>query len=504
MMVWVCWMLWASAGCFAGLHGEWAVWLLVGTPLAGTATLLRLCMPGRMLTRLAVAAIFMGFSALLIHEAHGMIESHFSIFALLAFLLYYRDWRPVTLAAALIGIHHYAFCALQMAGWGLYVFPPGHPCGMVWVHVGYVLMETAALVYLGEAIREEALEMREIQRFGERLVETGSIDLRVAVNGRTRSAALERLLCAIDRAVRQAERVSGGISVVCAELTEATGDLLKDGQRQQHSSESAVQLVLKMAASATEVTENCSRMARVTVGSLEGVSKSRDAIDRAAGTMDKLVTAVKQVALEMQGLNVESRRIEDLIGIMTDMARQTDLLALNAMIEAARAGEAGRGFLVVAQEVGELSKRTHASLGEVQQVVDTVREQTSRVCCMAAESLAEAEQGGRVVSEAGAQLELVVERLPAVAEGAEKARKQAKIYRDLSEDVIVAMTRVGASVKAQSASVSGIDELGKSLVGMARDLGTSVETFQTRQAGEAVSKAALGLQKQPQVLLTLT
>lgn len=67
----------------------------------------------------------MVFSALLIQQTHGTIEAHFGIFALLAFILLYCDWRPSIAAATLIAVHHLSFAWLQATGAGVYVFPQG-------------------------------------------------------------------------------------------------------------------------------------------------------------------------------------------------------------------------------------------------------------------------------------------------------------------------------------------------------------------------------------------
>jgi methyl-accepting chemotaxis protein len=65
----------------------------------------------------------MGFAALLIHQMRGMIEMHFGIFVLLAFLLFYRDWLCLVVAAAVIAVHYLGFYLLQCQGVPVYVFP---------------------------------------------------------------------------------------------------------------------------------------------------------------------------------------------------------------------------------------------------------------------------------------------------------------------------------------------------------------------------------------------
>ena len=88
----------------------------------------------------------MVLAALQINQAHGLLEMHFGIFALLAFTVYYRDWLPIVVAAATIAVHHLSFFALQQQGAGVYLVPEGTG-GVVFLHAFYVVLESAILIY---------------------------------------------------------------------------------------------------------------------------------------------------------------------------------------------------------------------------------------------------------------------------------------------------------------------------------------------------------------------
>ena len=79
-------------------------------------------LPGSLATRLTVAAMLMVFCALNIHQSYGMIELHFGIFVCLAFLLCYRDWRPIAFGAVVTAIHHLSFNYFQELGYGVMCF----------------------------------------------------------------------------------------------------------------------------------------------------------------------------------------------------------------------------------------------------------------------------------------------------------------------------------------------------------------------------------------------
>ena len=79
-------------------------------------------------------------------ESGGVLLMHFGIFVLLAFLVYYRDWLPIVLAAGLIAAHHLAFFALQQQGVGVRGAPG--QLGVILLHAFYVVLESAILIYL--------------------------------------------------------------------------------------------------------------------------------------------------------------------------------------------------------------------------------------------------------------------------------------------------------------------------------------------------------------------
>jgi methyl-accepting chemotaxis protein len=101
-------------------------------------------------------------------------------------------------------------------------------------------------------------------------------------------------------------------------------------------------------------------------------------VQRNINDMDSTVEEVNRAAQEMAELRNAAQRIYNIIGTISTIAEQTNLLALNAAIEAARAGEAGRGFAVVADEVRGLAIRTTDSTGEIGAIIDELKTRMDR------------------------------------------------------------------------------------------------------------------------------
>jgi methyl-accepting chemotaxis protein len=111
---------------------------------------------------------------------------------------------------------------------------------------------------------------------------------------------------------------------------------------------------------------------------------------------------VSEVVRTMRTINESSKKIEDIIGVMDGIAFQTNILALNASVEAARAGEDGRGFAVVANEVRTLSQRSATAAKEIRELISA--------------SVANAASGARLVDEAGATMQRVVDSINGVTD----------------------------------------------------------------------------------------
>src|SRR6201996_706055 len=114
-------MLLASFG-LASWYGTWTEALVIGLPAAIVPAWLVATHSGELVTRCAIAASLVILTALGIHQAHGMIELHFGFFVLLAFLLFYRDWVPLVVAAGLTAVHHLTLDYLQRSGGHVWVF----------------------------------------------------------------------------------------------------------------------------------------------------------------------------------------------------------------------------------------------------------------------------------------------------------------------------------------------------------------------------------------------
>jgi len=145
--------------------------LVVGIPALVMPFFIWRSMPGSLISRLAMASALIIEIAIQIQVSHGLIETHFGVFAVLAFLLAYRDWRPIVFAAGLIAVHHLACNFLQAAQMDVWVFRNGANFGIVLVHAAYVIFESVILVFLAVQLRIEGIESTTVALLAKRIAD---------------------------------------------------------------------------------------------------------------------------------------------------------------------------------------------------------------------------------------------------------------------------------------------------------------------------------------------
>ncbi|WP_170801169.1 methyl-accepting chemotaxis protein [Stutzerimonas stutzeri] len=144
----------------------------------------------------------------------------------------------------------------------------------------------------------------------------------------------------------------------------------------RHASETdqAVTAINEMSSTAESVAQSASDTATFTQTANHNAVSSKLVVDDASTSVRSLVSEVESATAKVQAMQADAQRINDVLGVIGDIAGQTNLLALNAAIEAARAGEQGRGFAVVADEVRALAARTQQSTSEINETLQRLKD----------------------------------------------------------------------------------------------------------------------------------
>ncbi len=178
---------------------------------------------------------------------------------------------------------------------------------------------------------------------------------------------LQKLMIDVSDATTQIHTEIGQLK----QLSRSTNDALA-----RHASETdqAVTAINEMSSTAESVAQSASDTAAYTQTANHNALSSKLVVDDASTSVRALVSEVESATAKVQAMEADAKRINDVLGVIGDIAGQTNLLALNAAIEAARAGEQGRGFAVVADEVRALAARTQQSTSEINEMLHRLQQ----------------------------------------------------------------------------------------------------------------------------------
>ncbi|QDU72275.1 methyl-accepting chemotaxis protein [Mucisphaera calidilacus] len=244
--------------------------------------------------------------------------------------------------------------------------------------------------------------------------------------------------------------VQGATQEVAAASTEiaASSDHISRGLDDQQKQTATI------SASAEEMSVSVSEVSR---RALEGQEKARNAGQKASeggevvqqtiADMEAIAEAVQATASSIEDLGQRSEQIGAIIGVINDIADQTNLLALNAAIEAARAGEHGRGFAVVADEVRKLADRTTKATREVSDSIQAMQSGTEHAVERMESSRDRVTTGVERAGRAGASLESIVAGSQQVSSLAESIALASQEQSTAAHDVTQSVTSMSSVIK---------------------------------------------------------
>ncbi len=261
------------------------------------------------------------------------------------------------------------------------------------------------------------------------------------------------------------------------EISSSATQVAQSAETQKDQTSQVATAMQEMSSTVMQVSDNSHRASdnAKEAGDLarKGGSVVSDTVEVIKGVAD----ATRDTATKIEELGRSSDQIGQIIGVIDDIADQTNLLALNAAIEAARAGEQGRGFAVVADEVRKLAERTTHATKEIAQMIKTIQEETKKAVEAMKSGTDKVDAGVDSARKAGEALESIIKSADGVQDMVTHIATAATQQASATEQVNGNMEQIAKMVQQASIGAQESARACQDLSDLALDLQQLVNRF---------------------------
>ncbi|CRM35482.1 methyl-accepting chemotaxis protein [Pseudomonas sp. 25 E 4] len=239
-----------------------------------------------------------------------------------------------------------------------------------------MLLAVGAIVWL---LRSKLAPLSDLVRQAEALG-AGDLSARLNVSSHDEIGQLARSFNqmgeALSTMVSQIRKAAEEVNSRAQALSGLSGGAYEGMEQQSGEITSMAGAVEEFSATSLNIADNMGSTERLAQENAQQTRIGRTSMQEASSSLEHIATALNSTATVINTLGQRSQEIGGIVGVITAIAEQTNLLALNAAIEAARAGEQGRGFAVVADEVRNLASRTRQATDEISVMIQSIQQET--------------------------------------------------------------------------------------------------------------------------------
>jgi methyl-accepting chemotaxis protein len=285
------------------------------------------------------------------------------------------------------------------------------------------------------------------------------------------------VLCAIVTALvltrmlgRQIGTAVGQVQSSSSEL-QAAANQQATGAKEQATAMSEISTTIReLLATSRQIAESAQHVAQIA----EDTARSARAGDETVGTTQESMTVIRRqvdlIVTHMLALGKKSQQIGAVLDIVSELAEQTNILAINATIEAAGAGDAGKRFAIVADEIRKLADRVAGSTKEIRGLIEEVRGAVNTTVMATETGSKTVDAGSKQFDSAAASFKLIAGLVATTTEAAREIELSTKQQMTAVEQVNVAIANIAQASKETEASAGQTLQTASELAGLSKGL----------------------------------
>ncbi len=248
-------------------------------------------------------------------------------------------------------------------------------------------------------------------------------------------------------------------------LSGLSGGAYEGMEQQSGEITSMAGAVEEFSATSLNIADNMGATERLAQENAQQTRIGRSSMQEASSSLEHIAAALNSTAAVINTLGQRSQEIGGIVGVITSIAEQTNLLALNAAIEAARAGEQGRGFAVVADEVRNLASRTRQATDEISGMIQSIQHETGN-------AISTMEQGNVLMQEGLSRNADVASALARIDEQSRSAGEQFAAITTATQEQSSTATLLSSNLQSIALANSEQREVVSNLAITAKELET--------------------------------
>lgn len=263
------------------------------------------------------------------------------------------------------------------------------------------------------------------------------------------------------------ETIVESLSQTMRQINEASSQVALGAVQMSESAQSLAEGATDQAGAVEELTATIENVTAQTQTSAENAIKSYEQAKEYEQEAEIGNEEMKQLILAMENISETSKKIENIIAEIEDIASQTNLLSLNASIEAARAGEAGRGFAVVADQIGKLASDSARSAVNTRGLIGS--------------AINEVETGNQITLKTSEALEKVIAGIKTLAEDSKKSSEMSSMQAEAMRQVEQGVEQISTVIQTNSAAAQETSATSEELSAQSENLKALVEQFTLKE-----------------------